>query len=63
MPTTNSAAASVIKYKSVLRVSRSGEISCRIGTVSDRPEPAPSTVIRLASSANTSETTQVPMAK
>ena len=42
---------------------RSGEISRRIAGVSDRPDPAPSTAIRLAESANTSDTTQVPIAK
>ena len=47
----------------VSRPARSGEISRMIAGVNDKPEPAPSTAMRPADSANTSETTQVPMAK
>ena len=52
-----------MRYKIVSRVSRSGEISRKMAGVSDRPDPAPSTAMRLANSANTSDTTQVPTAK
>ena len=45
------------------RPARSGAISRMIAGVNDRPEPPPSTAMRLATSANTSETTQVPTAK
>ena len=52
-----------MKYNIMSRVPRTVEISRRMEGVSDMPEPAPSTAIRLANSENTSDTTQVPTAK